>query len=86
MSRNRLPIVLVMSAVLITCLSCCSGITIKTWFLDGIYENGLIRKKSDGTLLEKISFIEANGYRCYSPVDDEAWRNRMAACCAKAMQ
>lgn len=82
--NQRLQIVGVTSLIWIVCLSSCAALSIKTWFLDGKEYQSLVRKNSNGTLKEKLSFIEANGYRCYSPADDEAWRNRLIACCAKA--
>ena len=73
----------VMLLTLIVSLSCCAGLTVRTWFLDGKNYEALIRKNPDGSLKEKLSFVEADGYRCYSPVDDEAIRNRLIECCSK---
>lgn len=83
MLKEKLRIVGVTSLLWILFLSC-SGLTIKTYFLDGMSENALIRRNEDGTIQEKLTFLQAHGYRCYSPVDDEAWRTRLAQCCAKS--
>lgn len=68
----------------ILCLSSCGALQIKTWFLDAHDYNALIRKNKDGTLNEKLEYVQAHGYRCYSPEDDTAWRNRLVACCSQA--
>jgi hypothetical protein len=69
----------------ILCLSAvgaCGSLQIKTWLIDA-NDGSLVRTKN-GVVIEKQSYTDANGYRCYSPIDDEAWRARMAtlsACC-----
>lgn len=80
--REQLRIVMVTSLTWILFLSC-TGLTIKTWYVEGITENALIRRSEDGSIQERLTFLQAHGYRCYSPVDDEAWRARLIACCAK---
>lgn len=81
MRRNeRLRIVAATSLIWIACLSSCAELRIKTWFLDGREEQALIRRKN-GEIIERLTFVEADGYRCYSEADDTAWRNRLVACC-----
>jgi hypothetical protein len=82
MQKQKLQIALGTSLIWIISLSSCAGIQIKTWFLDSKTENALIRKNEDGSIQEKLTYLEAYGYRCYSPIDDEAWRTRLAECCA----
>lgn len=79
--KRSLQIAVATSAVWMICLSSCAGLKIKTWFLDGKEESALIRRKS-GVIVEKMTFFDADGYRCYSQADDTAWRDRMALCCA----
>lgn len=66
--------------------SSCASLNITTWLIDAIHEGSLVRKDSNGTIIGRLSYVEANGYRCYSESDDEAWRNRLVACCSKAEQ
>lgn len=80
--KQKLRIVAATSLIWIISLSACAGLKIKTWFLDAKEQNALIRKASTGEITERLSYIEADGYRCYSPIDDEAWRTRLAQCCA----
>lgn len=61
---------------------------IKTWTAepanvkpDCQAEKPLVRKKG-GQITEALSILEMAKYRCYSEIDDTAWRNRMAICCA----
>lgn len=82
MLNQKLRLVVATCLIWIICLSSCAGLKIKTWFLDGKDEQALIRKNDDGVVTEKLTYIEADGYRCYSPVDDEAWRTRLVECCA----
>ncbi len=84
MRNQKLRVVVVTSLIWILCLSSCAGLKIKTWFLDGKDAQALIRKDSSGNITEKLTYFEADGYRCYSQADDTAWRNRMALCCADA--
>lgn len=85
--KQRLRIAAATSLIWILCLSSCAGLRITTWFLNGKGEEaqqGLDRKSHDGTLQAHKSWLEADGYHCYSPIDDEAWRTRMATlseCC-----
>lgn len=86
MPKEKLKIVMATSLIWTVCLSSCASLTIKTWYLDGAGEHGLVRRASDGSIQEKLEFLEANGYFCYSPQDDEMWRQRLAICCAKAAE
>ena len=55
--------------------SCAS--TVKTWIIGA---NGLTENDTH----EVLTFLQAQGYRCYSESDDEFWRNQLAAqeaCC-----
>lgn len=83
MLKQKLQIVGATSLIWTICLSSCAALNIKTWYLDGIHEQALIRRNADGTVNEKLSWLEADGFRCYSPLDDEAWRDRLIQCCAK---
>lgn len=82
--KEKLRIAGATSLIWTLCLSSCAALNIKTWFLDGMHEQALIRRDSNGNIKEKLTFLEGDGYRCYSAVDDEAWRNRLIQCCAKA--
>lgn len=58
---------------------------ITTWFLDSSIP-ALVRKDKEGNIREQKSLQEADGYRCYSRADDEAWRSsyaQLSACCKK---
>lgn len=84
MLKQRLMTAAVTSLIWITCLSSCAGMKVKTWFLDGRDEKMLVRKNG-GVITDRLSFFEADGYRCYSRADDEAIRAHMAsleACCS----
>lgn len=49
-------------------LSCCAALTVTTWVVkQGELVHGL----------DKKSVLEAEGYRCYSEIDDSAWRNEL---------
>lgn len=51
--------------------------TVKTWIIGA---NGLTENDTH----EMLTFLQANGYRCYSQTDDEFWRNQLAtaeSCC-----
>ncbi|GEM_PF-5343908 len=55
--------------------------SVKTWL---IMPTGL--RHHAGQVDETKAFTDAQGYRCYSPEDDLAWRDRLAAAeagCAK---
>lgn len=59
--------------------SCASSTTIKTWLIE---KEGLRHKTS--SVNETMTFLEANGYRCYSKADDQTWREELASyksCC-----
>lgn len=84
MPKEKLKIVMVTSLIWIGFLSSCAGLNIKTWYLDAEEEQALIRRNADGSIKEKISYLQAQGYLCYSVTDDEAWRTRLAQCCAAA--
>lgn len=59
--------------------SCASSAKIRTWLIE---DEGLRHKTS--AVNEALTFVEAKGYRCYSPKDDETWRQGYAAyksCC-----
>jgi hypothetical protein len=69
-------------AVLYTCalwllgLGACAS-TVKTWIIGA---NGLTENDTH----EVLTFLQAQGYRCYSQIDDEFWRNQLAtaeSCC-----
>lgn len=74
--------------------SCASTELIKTWGVgaanvrpDCQLEKPLIRTNDAGVIQEALTVLQANAYRCYSPVDDEAWRTRMVqleSCCNTA--
>lgn len=64
-------------------LIACAGLTIKTWYLDAQLKK-LVRRDSAGNIREIKELIDADGYRCYSRIDDEAWRKEyssLSACC-----
>lgn len=86
--REKLKTVAATSVVWIISLSllnaCADGLVVKTWYLAAKDFGYLIRKNPDGSIAEKKSFDDADGYLCYSPSDDEAWRNRLTVavqCC-----
>lgn len=82
--KQRLKIAAATSLIWIICLSSCAGLNITTWFLDGKEHLELIRKNADGSILASKTFLEAHGFLCYSPSDDEAWRTQFATyaeCC-----
>lgn len=81
MRKQRLQTVAVTSLIWTICLSSCGSLAVRTWFLDSEVEKALIRKGDDGSVKEKLSYLEAYGYRCYSAADDEAWRLRLFECC-----
>jgi hypothetical protein len=63
----------------ILALSACAS-TIKTWIIG---TNGLTENDTH----EVLTFLQAQGYRCYSASDDEFWRNELAtaeSCCQKS--
>ena len=69
-------------ALSIISLSACAGLVIKTWILSS--ERNQLERYKDGKLAETKSLADANGYRCYSRADDQAWRTAYAqaqACC-----
>jgi len=59
-------------------LVCCASTpTIKTWIIG---PQGLIEDETH----EALTFLQAQGYRCYSESDDEFWRDQLStaeACC-----
>lgn len=85
--KQKLKIVVATSVGWTICLSivsACAGMNIKTWFVDGRDAKALIRKNSSGQITDKLTVEQADGYLCYSPLDDEAWRNSLntyKACC-----
>lgn len=88
MLKTKLIPVAATSVIWIICLSSCGGMQVKTWFTDSTHvseqcrnEEHLVRRKN-GVVQEALTIVKADGYRCYSPADDQAWRNRMAVCCA----
>lgn len=66
--------------------SCASSTMIKTWLVapdtatppECLKYNALNHKTSK--VNEMLTLLQAKGYRCYSPQDDEAWRTRLATC------
>lgn len=72
--------VLYTNLIWICMLASCAGTgTVKTWVIgkEGLNENDTH---------EVMTFLQAQGYRCYSRTDDEFWRNQLAtakACCGK---
>lgn len=74
------------SLIWIVCLSSCANLKIHTWYNDGTIHKELIRTDHDGNLTEEMSYVAADGYLCYSPEDDKAWRDRLALCCANSGQ
>lgn len=88
MLKQKLKIVAATSLtwiLFLSVVSACAGMHITTWFVDGRDNLALIRKDSDGHVVSKLTVQQADGYLCYSPVDDEAWRNSLdtyKACCA----
>ena len=84
--RQRLKIVAETSLIWIISLSilqACAGLSIKTWFLDGKL-GMLIRRDSSGNVSDERKIADSDGYLCYSPSDDEAWRNDLitqSQCC-----
>lgn len=87
--REKLKIVAATSLVWIISLSVLSacagqGLVIKTWFLAAKDYGSLIRKDDSGAVVGKMTYDAADGYLCYSPSDDEAWRdalNTATQCC-----
>jgi hypothetical protein len=65
-------------------ISSCASLNVRSWFLDGAKEGALVRRDQTGAIKERLTFYEADGYRCYSENDDSAWRARLIQCCAKA--
>lgn len=64
-------------------LSACAGLVITTWQISA-RDAELQRKDAQGHVIAHKPLTEADDYRCYSPVDDEAWRKEHAdlrACC-----
>ncbi len=65
---------LVIPLILIV-LSSCAALQITTWI---IKQGGLVHGH------DQKAIAEAEGYRCYSELDDSAWRNELKAqraCC-----
>ena len=61
---------------------------ITTWIISA-KDAELQRKDGNGNVVARKSLHDADGYRCYSRVDDEAWRSQFAAakaCCGQAQQ
>ena len=57
--------------------SCASSPTIQTWIIG---PSGLTEDQTGAAL----TFLAAQGFRCYSESDDEFWRNQLATaeeCC-----
>lgn len=89
--NQKLTIAGVTSLAWMVCLSSCGSLQIKTWFLDQTQVSEackdakpLIRRGGDGAVQEALTILQADGYRCYSPADDEAWRNDLnieTQCC-----
>lgn len=79
--RKKLTTLTATLMILIGSLSACGALQIKTWFLDSKETGALIRKHANAPM-EVLSYADADSYRCYSPIDDQAWRDRMALCCA----
>lgn len=85
MLKERLKVAAVTSLVWISCLSSCAGEQVTAWFLDSKTSNELIRKDDAGHVIGQKPYVDAYGYICYSPADDEAWRVRMGTldeCCS----
>lgn len=66
--------------------SCSFAEMIKAWLVtpdtatppECLKYNSLQHKTSK--VNEMLTLLQAKGYRCYSPQDDEAWRTRLATC------
>ncbi len=72
-------IFLVTNVLWLVLLGSCANGTVKTWII-----GDLDLKHNQGHIHESMSFLSALGYRCYSPSDDEFWRNQLASaesCC-----
>ena len=74
----RKPLLLL---TLTACLStvACAGLVIRTWIIDANMD-ALVRRDSHGSVIEKKALRDADGFRCYSRSDDEAWRADYAQC------
>ncbi len=58
--------------------SCAGSPTIKTWIIGATELN-------ENSTHEARTFLESQGYRCYSESDDEFWRTKLSTaeeCCA----
>lgn len=64
-------------------LSACGGLVITTWLISA-KRGELVREDGHGNVVASKPLSEADRYRCYSPVDDEAWRKQyseLKTCC-----
>lgn len=80
---RRAVMFLTLTASLSFSIGCAASLVIKTWFLDASIP-ALVRRDSRGVIVEQKELRDADGYRCYSRSDDEAWRtdfSRAQACC-----
>ncbi len=89
MTNFHKPTAVITSLFMVLLFTACGALQIKTWYTDKNNvslecqtEKPLIRRDSAGAIKEARSIVEADGFRCYSRADDEAWRNRMALCCS----
>ena len=71
----RLKVAVVTSLIWTLGLSSCGSLKVKWWFLDGKEENALIRRARGGEIMERMTYQEADGYLCLSPLDVQALRD-----------
>jgi len=60
-------------------LSACGSLMVTTW-INSARDHELQRKDGHGNIVARKAYVAADDYRCYSPIDDEAWRSDLAQC------
>lgn len=77
MLKRKMTLVILAASI---SLSCCAALTVTTWT---IKQGNLVHG------LDKKTILEGEGFRCYSEIDDSAWRNTLKierACCDSKSQ
>jgi hypothetical protein len=78
--REARPLPILIGLISGVAFNACAGLTVTAWLVDKGHSEGLVRKDGSGHVVQSLPWANADDFRCYSPSDDEAWRDKLRTC------